>query len=164
MKLIKNIKLFIISLVVIVFELTAGKYIAVGGISPMITFSLCLAMALLEDNPVYVAAVPAILGAVLDIMCGHGFGTYTITFELSSVLTFFVRDKVFSSKILMLIPDVFIMTLMCESLYYLLHIRAVNSTDYIVALISLIIPTALYNIVLCLIFYSVLRVIFYKRR
>ena len=164
MKLIKNIKILIISVAVVLFELTAGKYLSVCGITPMLTFCFCLTMALFEEKFSYAAAVSAVLGAVMDIMGGHGFGTYTITFELAAALTFVLRDKTFSSKLLLLIPDVLIMTVLAESAYYLFHINAVGSTAYLTGLTSVILPKGAYNIAVCLIFYPVVRALLYRRR
>ena len=66
MRIFKNAKYVIICFFVLMSEMIFGKYLEIGGIVPMISFSLCLATALVEDEPKYVIAQAIVLGVLLD--------------------------------------------------------------------------------------------------
>lgn len=163
MRIFKNIKYVAISLVTVLCEMIFGKYLEICGIVPMLSLSLCMANALREDEPMYVAAQAIFLGLVLDAFAGRAYGTYTITFFLSSIAIYAVRDSFFSSRILVLICTSFAATIFTTSIFWVFNILSVGK-NFFNMLSELAFPQALYNTGVCLIFYLLLRKIFGNRR
>ncbi len=163
MRIVKNAKYVIVCFFVLLCEMIFGKYLEIGGVAPMLSFCLCLAMAMIEDEPEYLIWQAIALGVLLDAFSGRGFGTYTIAFLLSSVASYLVRDNLFSSKILLLICDVFVMTIFSALVFWLFNVWNVGS-GFFWMLRSIALPQAAYNIVISLVFYFLLGKIFGKRR
>lgn len=163
MRIVKNAKYTIICFLVLICEMVFGKYLEIGGIVPMLSFSLCLANAMIEDEPRYIVTQAIVLGVLLDAFSGRAFGTYTITFLLASSGSYLVRDSLFSSKTLLLIFDVFVMTYFATFVFWLLNVWSLeNGFFWMFANIAL--PQAAYNIVVSLVFHIILMKIFPKRR
>lgn len=163
MKLLKNIKYFILCLFVIVLEMTAGKYFSIFGAVPMISYCLCLVIAQREKNENYIITISIVMGLLFDLLINHGFGFYTVAFMLSAICTYFLRDITFSSKVLFLVVNTFLLTIFVCLFYYFFHIIDIG-TDFWKLLISVIIPVSLYNVFVSIIFYFLLNKILYKRR
>ena len=163
MKLLKNIKYFILCFFVLVLEMTAGKYFSIFGTVPMISFCLCLVVAQKEKNENYIITISIILGLILDLLLNHGFGFYTVTFMLSAISTYFLRDITFSSKILFLVCNTFVLTILVCVLYYFFHILDIGTVFWSI-FINVVLPVTIYNVFIVIIFYFVLNKIFYKRR
>lgn len=163
MKLVKNFRYFFVCFFVIITEACAGKYLAISGTVPMLSFCLCLAVGAHEENLNYIITIGIVMGALLDLIANHGFGLYTITFMLSSWVTYLLRDSVFSSKTLFLICDVLVLSILFCIIYYLFNILNVG-INFAVMLTNIAFPTAIYNTFLCVAFYWMLYPIMYKRR
>lgn len=159
MRIIKNTKYVLTGLLLLIFEQTAGKYIAVNGAIPMLAFCFCVTASAMEDDLNYVVWVSGVLGALSDILSGHGFGTYTLTFVLSALATFSVRNKLFSSIVLFLAADIFILTFLTQSFYFLVNIGEIRNNFFDGAL-TIIICISVYNTVIVLILYPLLKKIF----
>ena len=102
MKIIEYARYFLICLFTVIFEMTVGKYLAISGTVPMISFCVCTAISAREEKQDYIIFVSVFLGVVMDLLSGHGFGTYTVTFILSAYATYFLRNLIFSSITLFL--------------------------------------------------------------
>lgn len=163
MRIVKNTKYVLVCFFVLISEMIFGRYLEIGGIVPMLSFCLCLATAMVEDEPKYIIFQAIALGALLDAFSGRGFGTYTITFFLASSASYMIRDSFFSSKALLLICDVFVMTLFSSFVFWLFNVWNVGS-GFFWMLRSIALPQAGYNIIVSLIFYFFIRKIFGKRR
>lgn len=163
MKILKNLKYFLICFFVIIFEVTVGKYLEISGTVPMLSLCLCLVIGTKEENFNYIVTIGIIMGLFADLFSGHGFGTYTVAYTLAVTATYIVRDNIFSSALLFLICDTFILTLLLSVFYYLFHILNVG-IGFGVMLTGLALPTALYNVVVSAIFYAILNFTLYKRR
>ncbi len=163
MKIFKSIKYFIICFATIVLEMTLGKYLSISGTVPMLSFCLCLVIATKEKDPEYILYIGIILGVLLDLLLGHGFGSYTVIFTLSVWVTFLLRDNIFSSLALFLMIDTFILTILLNVIYYLFHILDAG-IDFGIMLTQIAFPTAVYNTVISILFYLILKPTLYKRR
>lgn len=163
MKIFKNLKYFLICFFVIIFELTVGKYLAIYGTVPMLSFCLCLVIGTKEEKFDYIVTIGIIMGILSDLFSGHGFGTYTITFTLAVIATYILRNNIFSSTLLFLICDTFILSLLFSVIYYLFHILNVG-IDFGIMITNIAVPTAIYNTIVCVIFYLILNLTLYKRR
>ncbi len=163
MKIFKDIKYFLICFFVIIFELTVGKYLAIFGTVPMLSFCLCLVIATKEENFNYIITIAIIMGVLSDLFSGHGFGTYTVTFTLAVIATYLLRNNIFSSVALFTICNTFILTLIFSVIYYIFHILNVG-INFGTMITNIAIPTAIYNTIVCVIFYLILNLTLYKRR
>ena len=142
MKLFKNLKYFLICFFVMLFELTVGKYLEISGAVPMLSFCLCLVIATKEENFNYIVTIGIVLGVLADLFGAHGFGTYTIAFTLAVIATYVLRNNIFSSTLLFIIFDTFILTILFSFIYYLFHILNVG-IDFGVMLAKLAIPISI---------------------
>lgn len=163
MKLFKNLKYFLICFFVVIFELTVGKYLAAAGTVPMLSFCLCLVIGTKEENLNYIITIGIIMGALADLFSGHGFGTYTVIFVLAVIATYLLRNNIFSSTTLFIICNTFILTLLSSVVYYIFHILNVG-INFGAMISDIAIPTAIYNIIVSVIFYAILNLTLYKRR
>lgn len=163
MKIFKSIKYFMICFATILFEMTFGKYLAISGTVPMLSFCLCLVFAVKEKDPDYIFYIGIIVGVVFDLLLGHGFGTYTLIFTACVWVTYILRDVIFSSYALFLALDTFILTILLSVVYYLLHILNIG-TDFGGVFVNIALPSAFYNTVVSIIFYLILKPTLYKRR
>ncbi len=160
MRLYKITRYAVPGLVLVLCEQTFGKYISVGGAVPMLCFCFCLCASVLEEELCYIAGASAALGAVCDILSGHGFGTYTLTFTLAAMATNAVHNRLFSSKSLFLFLNAMIMTVFAQTVYFLMHIIEIHSG---LRFLGLILPMAVYNAVVTVLIYPVVRKIFKRR-
>lgn len=163
MKIFKSIKYFIICFATIVLEMTLGKYLSISGTVPMLSFCLCLVIATKEKDPEYILYIGIILGVLLDLLLGHGFGSYTVIFTLSVWVTFLFRDNIFSSLAVFLTIDTFILSILLNVIYYLFHILDAG-IDFGTMLAKIAFPTAVYNTIISILFYLILKPTLYKRR
>lgn len=163
MKIVKNIRYFLLCFIVLFLEMTIGKYLAIQGTVPMLSFCLSIVIAVKEENPNYIVVIGIILGAFLDILLGHGFGSYTVAFSISSLITYCFRDNIFSSKLLFLIINSIILSFLICVFYYLFHILDVG-IDFGIMMTRIALPTSLYNTIICIVLYFALGTTFYKRR
>lgn len=159
MRLVKNVRYAILAFVVFVCEMTFGKYLQIAGVIPMLTFSFCVTAAACEEDFGYILRISLALGIILDVFSGHGFGTYTLTYTLAALATYTVRDSLFSSKLLFLAFDAFVMTVFLNVIYYLFHIIDIGNGFWEV-FSGIMVPQALYNTCVSLIFYGVLKAVF----
>ena len=163
MKVIKGIRYATICILILLCEMTFGTYIEVSGAVPMLSFCLCIVVALFEDDINFITGVAAVTGGIVDVLTGYGFGTYTFTFTLSALITFYIRDRLFSSKVLFMIIDVFVLSVFTNIIYYLLHMKDIGNS-FGSLFVSIMLPSAIYNVFVSLIFYPILKLTMYKRR
>ena len=164
MKFEKDIKYAVLSLLVFIIEVSFGKYIAISGAVPMLTFSFLIVTAMLESDISYVIMLSVLLGAISDILYGHGFGTYTAAFFLSCYCTFKLKNAIFYSKWLFLTIDSFLLTIIVQVFYMIIHIQDIGASNFFRCIWSLILPTAIYNMLICWLFYFLGSRILAKRR
>ena len=163
MRFEKDIKYAILAFLLVSSEAAFGKYIAISGAVPMLTFSFCIVCAIKENDMSYVMALSAILGAVSDVLYGHGFGTYTVAFAFAAFYTFKLKDAVFSSKWLFLVLDAFFMTVLVQVFYMILHLGDIGTENIFAGIVSIILPMAVYNTGMCCLFYWISEKIPHKR-
>lgn len=163
MKLLIGIKYFLAAFAALLLDYTAAKYIAVGGGMPQFMFCFCILASMHEKDMSRAAAAAIAAGAAADVLSGHGFGTYTLTFTMPAMATYAARDKLFSSGFLFLILDAFFLTTLSQTVYYLFHITDAGSS-FGDLFTSVILPSAAYNTVICAVFYPLAKRIFADRR
>lgn len=164
MRFEKDIKYALLALLIGAMEAAFGKYIAILGAVPMLTFSFCIVCAVREKEEAYAMVLSMLLGAISDILYGHGFGTYTVAFSFAAFFTLKLKDAVFSSKWLFLVIDAFVMTLIVELFYVILHMGDIGTSNIFKGIWSIILPTAFYNTAICSLFYYISEKFSRKRR
>ena len=164
MRFEKDIKYAFLAFLIGTMEAAFGKYIRVFGAVPMLTFSFCMVCAIEEEEISYPMVLSVICGAVSDILYGHGFGTYTIAFSFAAFYTFKLKDIIFSSEWLFLLLDIFFMTILVQIFYMILHLGDIGTNNFLKALWSIVLPTAVYNTAVSCFFYYVAEKISHKRR
>ena len=126
MKIIQYARYFFICLFMIILEMTIGKYLEISGTVPMLSFCLCTVISGREEKSNYIIFSSIFLGMGIDLLSGHGFGTYTLLFVISAYVTYILRNSIFSSITLFLIFDTFILSVLSCMVYYLFHILDVG--------------------------------------
>ena len=164
MRLTKKIKYTAAAIAVILAEQVFAKYIAVGGAVPMFTFCFIIIAAMLEDELSYTLTLSAVCGIVCDILAVHGIGTYTFTYTFAAWAVYEMHNKLFSSRLLFLECAVFILTFLLQMVYFVLHIPDIGTNNFPSLLTSIMLASAVYNMVVSLIFWPILKKIFEKRR
>ena len=164
MSFFKDIKYAFAALAVISCEMAFGKYMDISGVIPMLTFCFCVITAMVEDDFSYIMIFSLILGLVSDLLSGHGIGTYMLSFMFAAYITGRFRDSVFSSSIVFLIIDVFMLTVLVQIFYMLVHIGDIGAGHFFAKIKSIVVPQALYNTVICLIAYPIVSRLSGKRR
>ncbi len=145
------------------FEMLFCKYLEISGAIPMLTFCIIMIISAFEKKEGNVIFSAIFAGAVLDIFSGHGFGTYTVIFFICAAISFFFSEKIFSSKLLFLMVSTFLLTLFAQTGYYLLHIGDISG-NFGTFFTSKIMGTALYNMIIAVIFYPACVKIYKTRR
>lgn len=163
MRFEKDVKYAVLAFLIATVEATFGKFIAVSGAVPMLTFSFLIVCAAMESDLSYVMVLAVILGAVSDILHGHGFGTYTLAFAFSAFYTFKLKNTIFSSGWLFLIIDAFLLTFLVQIFYMVTHIGDIGAGNFLKCIWSLVLPQAIYNTLICCLFYCVGSKILKKR-
>lgn len=164
MRFEKDIRYALLALLIGTLETAFGEYIKIFGAVPMLTFSFCIVCALVESEESYIMVLSALIGAVSDILYGHGFGTYTVAFSVSAFYTLKFKDTIFSSKWLFLILDAFFMTVLVQLFYMILHLGDIGTNNFFKGLWSIVLPTAVYNTGVCCLFYYIAQIFSKKRR
>ena len=152
------------ALVIAICEVTFAKYIAIGAAVPMISFCFVILGAMHEKNRENALILGLLTGVLCDIIGGHGFGTYSIVFGVTAWETALFCDSILSSRFVFLIINTFIMTIFAQCVYFLLHIIEIGAGAFWQSFSGIIIPTALYNIVVAVILYKPMKKIFSERR
>lgn len=164
MRLEKDIKYSLLAFLFIVCEMAFGKYIAIFGAVPMLVLCFCVVSSIVEEDNSYIVTFCTIIGAICDILACHGFGTYTISFAFASYVTVKLKDNIFASKNLFLILDIFVVSVIIEIFYVLVHISKIGAANIWYNFSSIILPMSIYNTLICVLYYPLHRKIFSKRR
>jgi rod shape-determining protein MreD len=152
------------AIVILAFEHGFGKYIAIGGSVPMLSFCYVILAAMNEKNREHALILGLLVGAISDLALGHGFGTYSLVFGFVAWETASLCDNILSSRFLFLTINTFIMTIFAQCIYFLFHIIEIGAGAFSAGFFGIIIPTALYNTVITMIFYKPMNRFFRERR
>lgn len=154
----------LMTFVISAFEHGFGKYIAISGCVPMLSFCYVILAAMNEKNRDNALILGLLIGAYSDLTLGHGFGTYLFTFGFVAWETASLCDSILSSRFLFLVINTFIMTVFTECVYFLFHIIEIGAGVFSAGFFEIILPTALYNTVITMIFYKPITGFFRGRR
>lgn len=164
MHLTKKIKYAALITIIILAEQIFAKYIAFGNAIPALSFCFIITAAMIEEKFLYTAVSTAVCGILCDILSAHGIGTYMLTYTAAAAVVYEVHNKLFSSKLLFLICSSFILSLMLQLVYFMLHMRDIGADTFLQIIVSPIILSAVYNVIICILLFPALNKIIGKRR
>lgn len=154
----------VMTFLILVCEFCFAKYLSIGASVPMLTFLFVIISAMHEKNRENALILGLLVGAVYDIMLGHGFGTYTIIFGITAWETASLCDSILSSRFIFLIINTVIMTIFAQLVFFLFHIIEIGPGAFSENFTNIILPTALYNTVVAAILYKPIGHIILGRR
>lgn len=160
----RTAKYIILSILIAICEMTFAKYIAVGAAVPMLSFCFVILGAMNEKDVKTATFFGLLVGVLSDTLLGHGFGTYTFVFAVTAAETSYFCDSILSSRFVFAILNTFIMTVFAECVYFLFHIIQIGAGAFWNSFTGIILPTALYNMVVSAILYKPIGKILYERR
>lgn len=160
----KKTKYIISILLIFLLEQVTAKYLAVGGAVPMFLFCFVVTAAIFEEEFSYIVLLGAVCGFLCDTLSGHGIGTYVFTFTLSALAVFEFHNKLFSSKILFMICAVYILSIFVHIVYFIFHVSNIGAENFIYAFSEIMQKSAIYNVVVTLIFMPIVGKLFKKGR
>ncbi|MBE7015463.1 MAG: rod shape-determining protein MreD [Ruminococcaceae bacterium] len=160
----RTAKYIILSILIAICEMTFAKYIAVGAAVPMLSFCFVILGAMNEKNPEKALVFGLLVGLLSDTLSGRSFGTYTFVYAVTAVETVLFCDSILSSRFLFLMINTFVMTVFAECVYFLFNIIHIGAGAFWSSLVNIILPTALYNMIISAIFYKPISKVFYERR
>lgn len=159
----KNIYIFIWAVILIIFQTSICEYWSIKGIHPNVLFTFVICLAVLEKNFTYCAAVPVILGIVIDTLCGNTIFYSMISFSISALICYEIGEHFFKEKFVFALPLVFIFTFITEFLFMILSV-GITDYEYIISgIVNVIIPVSVYNTVMALIIYPLCKFTLYKK-
>ena len=158
-----GIKLALLSFLIFILEYGLAKYLAIGAAVPMLTFCYIIIVAMYEKNRETSLILALLTGALCDLAGGHGFGTYTVVYGITAWVTGLFCDSILSSKFLFMVINTFIMTLFSQTIYFLFHIIEIGANAFGRNFTNIMLPIAVYNVVVAVIMYKPLKSIFERR-
>ena len=164
MLLTKKIKYIALILLLVLFEQMTAKYFSVGGAVPMFAFCFLLTAAMNETEFSFTAVFSAFCGFLCDIMSGAGIGTYILTFTLSALAVLELHNKLFSSRVLFIICAAFILTFFVHIMYFIFHISDIGAENFMYGVLNVMLKSAVYNVIISLLFMPAVRKLLGKGR
>lgn len=164
MKYSRDIRYAVSAFTVIFLEAVLGKFIAISGAMPMLTFAYVIVCAIIDDDMFYIVLLSVILGVFSDILYSNGFGIYTVSYSFAAYYTLKYKDKIFYSKWIFLILDALALTALQQFFYMIFHIGDIGADYFLRGFVFKALPTSLYTTVICCVFYCIGGRFFEKRR
>ena len=161
--MIRGIKLTLLTLAFFILEYGFCKHITIGGAVPMLTFCYVIIDAMYDYNKESSVILAILLGALCDLAGGHGFGTYTLIYGITAYVTQLFCDSILSSKFLFMLINTFLMTIFAECVYFLFHIIEIGADAFWQNFAGIMVPAAIYNVVVAVIIYKPLKYVFERR-
>lgn len=152
----KNIK-FVFNLILITLAQTMlCPYIKIGSIIPDLIFIFLIIMAQKEKNLISVMVKAAACGAVMDCLSGRIFGNYVSVYLVAAVIIYLINESVFKSNIIINLTSFFLINMFTKSLFFLLNISVLKDVGFLYSFVFIILPEALYNLVICFLYHIVI--------
>lgn len=160
----RTAKYIILTILIAICEMTFAKYIAVGAAVPMLSFCFVILSAMNEKKTENATVLGLLVGVLADTLSGRGFGTYTFIFAVTAAETALFCDSILSSRFMFLLINTFIMTVFAECVYFLFNIIQIGAGAFWNSFTSIILPTALYNMVISAVLYKPVEKVLSERR
>lgn len=148
----KNIKFVFYLILITLAQAVLCPYIKIGNIIPDLFFIFLIIISQKEKNLISVMFKAAACGAVMDSLAGRIFGNYVSIYLVAAVICYFVNESVFKSNIVISLASFFLINLLAKSLFFLLNISVLKDVGFFYTFVFIILPEALYNLVICFIY------------
>ena len=126
--------------------------IAIGGIMPNIALIILVCYALLRDD-IEGAIMGFFMGLLADMLFGNIIGVSTLLMTLLGYFAAKPFREFFKENYIAPLLLVGASTLAYEFLYYVVNFLLLGRTDFWRYLVTIILPTTVYNLVLCIFIY-----------
>ena len=160
----KNIILSIFAFVLIIFETVLCRYIGIGGAYPQTVFTFIICMAVLDDSLTRVTILSSVCGLLLDCLGGGLVGVNLFSFGVCAILCNFITEKFFMSNIFVMLVCLIICSLVSRFLIFALGFAVFGNVSVQQIFLPLVLKCTLYNTVLSVILYAVLKRTVYVKR
>ena len=140
-----------------------GKYIRIGNIMPDLLFVFVLCYAFERNSIKSVIVMSVVCGAITDCLSSRIFGTNSAIFLLMAVIVRSIKENIFNSNIFVLILVAFVFSLFGKSIYYVTNISVLKDAGYWYAFFRIILPEAIYNAGISIIFCPLSKLTLLKR-
>ncbi len=145
------------------FQALFTEYISIAGIKPDIIFVFVMCIAAREKNIKTVMATAVICGIITDCLTGRIFGNYLAIYLICAIIMFIVRDGMFKYSIMVSFVMIFLLTILGNSIFYIINISVLKDVGYLYPLFNIILPAALYNTILSVIMMYLIGKTIYKK-
>jgi rod shape-determining protein MreD len=142
-------------LLLICLQNSLFEYIKIFGVKPDIVLTFVICFTLIRGNPEG-TIVGAAGGIVEDVFFGGSFGINSIACMISAYFTGLVEEKIYKDNIF--IPGIFTFcaTIVKEMIVFLFMYLTRASMDISIVFTHIIVPEAIYNTILAVIFFRYL--------
>lgn len=161
----KKFKIIIFCIIIIILQTTICQYIKIGGIIPDLLFVFVVCFAMFEPSFVYTIIVSMALGLIFDMLGGQGMGMHSLIYGYTAVMCYGVSKYFLGINIFIALVATFIACFVGESAVFIFSYTIFGESNFILAIKQLILPSSIYNTLICSVMYLfVKRVIYYNRR
>ncbi len=148
--MIKKLWLGALSFGVFLIQTTVLRNFSIIGTQPNLMVVLVICFALAQQSFFAAMYYGLLCGFMLDCASQTVFGLHTILCVLCAALCFVMNEKIFKAKYLVCLLFVFVVSIIYESLYYVMAYINNYNISFWFALLCTALPTAIYNTVLAL--------------
>ena len=158
-----RLKTFIWIFLITLFQSVFIEYISISEIRPDFVFIFSLCIAAKEKNIKTVMTIAVICGIITDCLTGRIFGNYLAVYLICAVIMYIIHDAMFKYGIIVSYVLIFLLTILGNSIFYIINISVLKDVGYLYSLLNIILPTAVYNTILSVILmYLISKTIFKK--
>lgn len=144
----KKSHLFVWIILLTLFNLVFSKYIEIANTVPDVLFAFVLCYAISAKRAGDVIVVSTVCGIINDCATGRVFGNYTAIYLICAVIAFIADDLLYKDGYLTGIGIVFIVSILGETIFYIMNISVLQDAGYLYSFFYIILPEAIYNTVI----------------
>ncbi len=159
----KKIKFFVWIFLLWLLGTVFGEFVRIGGIIPELLYVFTLCIAMHEKRFSHYIFVAIICGAIMDSTLTNP-GFYIVFYTITTLIIVGMGELIYRDKIFMIIPITFVFSFAQSSIYFLISRNLFQDMEYIKALKSIIIPTAIYNSAVAILINPLVKKILYPKR
>lgn len=144
----RYIKTAVHILLIALIQTMLCPYIKIGNTIPDFLFIYVLFTAIHRPKLINVMIISALCGAVTDCLTGRIFGNYVLVYMTAAVGVFSVNESIFRNNLIINIITAFFICIAAKSLFYVINISILKDVGYFYSLMTIILPEAVYNIII----------------
>ena len=150
----RNVKLVIWFFIIFILQTVAANYLKVQGVRPDFVLGFAMCIVVMENSFNAAMFMGILCGVLTGALCGKNFPCSVLVYTYSFIILLKLRKKAVN------LPDIWkvlgytaIITLIGETVSYLILYYSI--TYFTEAFLEMIIPAAIYNVVVALIIYPI---------